>query len=150
MTKAVFNWTEWSVLYPELVAKGVTEPYATALFNGPAGLFLANNDASIICDVDLRRTFLNMIVAHLAATQGPGSSGLVGRISAASEGSVSVSADYGTQAASAAYWLQSPYGAQYWQATAPYRTFIPVPAPPSPAEFPAGFYFSNYRQPGQW
>lgn len=146
MTVAVFDWTAWAALYPELVAKGVTQPYATALFGGPAGLLLDNTDCSPVADVARRLVFLNMVVAHLAYLQGPGSSGLVGRVDQASEGSVSAHADYGTQSASAAYWLQSPYGALYWQATAPYRTMRYVPAPPSPATFPAGFYVSPYRR----
>jgi hypothetical protein len=146
---AVFNWVDWSALYPQLVAAGVTEPYAEALFNGPAGLFLDNTDASPIQDIPTRTTLLYMIVAHLAALGGPGASGNVGRIASASEGSVSVSFDYAGASASNAYWLQTPYGAQYWQATAQYRTFRYVPGPPprlGVLGLPGGFY----RQPGQW
>lgn len=150
MAIAVFSWAAWSALYPKLVAAGVTEPYATALFNGPAGLFMDNTEASPIGDVNRRTTFLYMIVAHLAALEGPGSTGTVGRLSSASEGSVSASFDYGTQSASAAYWLQTPYGAQYWQATAPYRTMRYIAAPPSPSQFPGLYVGGGYRQPGQW
>lgn len=150
MAVAVFDWATWSVLYPALVARGVTQAYATALFNGPAALLLNNTDCSPIVDIPTRTSLLYMVVAHLAFLEGPGSSGLVGRVSSASEGSVSVATDYGTQSASAAYWLQSPYGAQYWQASAPWRVFQYVAAPPSPAQLPAGFYFPGYRQPGQW
>lgn len=149
MTIAVFDWAAWSALYPRLVAQGVNEVYATALFNGPAGLFLNNTDASPIADVNTRTTLLYMITAHLAALEGPNSQGTVGRLASASEGSVSVSFDYGTQSASAAYWLQTPYGAQYWQASAPYRTMLYVPAPPSPESFPmAGF--PPYIRGGGW
>jgi len=147
---AVFNWADWSALYPELVAAGVTEQYATALFNGPASLLVDNTDASIITDVGKRTTFLYMAVAHLAKLQGPGSSGNVGRIASASEGSVSVSFDYAGAGANSAFWLQTQYGALYWQVTAPFRTMRYVPGPPSRTALPWPYMGQGYRQPGQW
>lgn len=150
MTIAVFNWAAWSALYPKLVTAGVTEPYATALFNGPAGLLVDNTECSPVTDVAKRTTFLYMAVAHLAALEGPGSTGVVGRLASASEGSVSVSFDYGTVSQSQAFWVQTPYGALFWQVTAPYRTMRYIPAPPSPAQFPGLYVGGGYRQPGQW
>jgi hypothetical protein len=76
---------------------------------------------------------LNMLTAHIAmmnsgitASSVPngGSSQLVGRISDATQGSVSVSADMGTAGpagGSAPWYQQTKYGAAYWQATAGYR-----------------------------
>ncbi len=58
--------------------------------------------------------------------------GVVGRISDASEGDVSVSAEWAAPpSVSAAYFLQTKYGAQFWQMTARYRTALFVPAPAS-------------------
>lgn len=58
--------------------------------------------------------------------------GVVGRISDASEGDVSVSAQWEAPPnANQAYFVQTKYGAQYWTMTAKYRTAIFVPAPAS-------------------
>ena len=43
------------------------------------------------------------------------------------EGSVSVSADMGAVGSNTAWYLQTPYGATYWQLTAKYRRFRYVP-----------------------
>jgi hypothetical protein len=57
--------------------------------------------------------------------------GIVGRISDAAEGDVSVSAQWeAPPSAGQAYFIQTKYGADYWTKTARYRTaqFIPAPA----------------------
>lgn len=148
---ATFDWSTWELLYPELISRGVTQPYATALFNGPAGLLLDNTECSRVQDLGQRGYMLGLIVAHIAWLSGPGSSGAVGRVSQASQGSVSASLDYGQVTQSEAYWVQSPYGALYWQATAAYRTGVYVPAPPTPYTGPLTPYgYGGGRQPGQW
>lgn len=148
MAVAVFDWAAWSVLYPELVAQGVTEPWTTATFNGPASLLLDNTDASPVQDAGQRATLLGIIVAHLAAMNPSfGGGGGVGRVASASEGSVSVSFDYGQVKAQAAWWVQTPYGATYWQMTARYRAFTYVAAP---QPFQEPLYGWPGRQPGQW
>ncbi|KAG1434388.1 hypothetical protein G6F55_014548 [Rhizopus delemar] len=60
---------------------------------------------------------------------GQSPSGLVGRVSSATEGSVSVSSDYSAPAGSAQWYLQTPYGAMYWEATAWLRVGRYVPGP---------------------
>lgn len=148
MTVAAFNYLTWVARYSEFAAT-VNADLANEYF-AEACLFVDNSACSIVTDEPRRRLFLGMVTAHIAALNGPGSSTLVGRVNQASEGSVSVSTDYGTQAASAAFWLQTKYGAAFWQATAGYRTARYIPPPPSAASLGAGFYFSPYRQPGQW
>lgn len=129
MAVAVFNYALWAASYPEL-APAVSEPIATALFRR-AGLFLNNTDGSVVTDVDQRLDLLNLIVAHLAAIGGAGqtggASGLVGRVKSAKEGDVSVELDAGPSSGSSAWWMQTPYGFQYWTATAAYRTMRYVP-----------------------
>ncbi len=57
--------------------------------------------------------------------------GIVGRISDAAEGDVSVSSQWEAPPnANQAYFVQTKYGAQYWTMTAKYRTALFVPAPP--------------------
>ncbi|MFT8852533.1 DUF4054 domain-containing protein [Acetobacter orientalis] len=52
---------------------------------------------------------------------------LVGRITTARMGSLSVQADAGPVAGSQAWWLQTPYGAVFWAATTSLRTALYVP-----------------------
>lgn len=138
MAVAVFNYGQFSALFPELVAGGVTDTVALSLF-GVAGLLLDNTDCSPVADVAVRLTMLNYVTAHLASLGGyplaaegstPAPSGVVGRVSSATEGSVSVSTDYGAVRESQAWWLQSQYGATFWQLTRSLRTMRYVPAPP--------------------
>lgn len=146
MAVAVFNYAKWAARFPELANGGVTETVALSFFED-AGFFLDNSDCSPVQDMDKRLTLLNYVVAHLAALAGyplaPGSTtptapGTVGRISRATEGTVSVESDYGTVRESEAWWIQTQYGATFWQMTRWLRTMRYVAAPPryfGPAAF---------------
>lgn len=79
--------------------------------------------------------------AGLAVAPPPG---LVGRINTASEGSVSVGADMGDVNAgspSQAWYMQSAFGAEFWAATAQYRTarYIARPTIVPGAVYPGGY-----------
>lgn len=123
MAVVSFDYAAWKVGYPEFAT--VSEATANAYFAQTA-LFVNNTDYSRITDIPFRTQVLNLLVAHFAALRDPNRGGLVGRISGATEGSVSVQTDY-PASNSAAYFLQSPYGALYWQAMAPFRTARYVP-----------------------
>src|SRR5271156_4011669 len=70
----------------------------------------------------------NMIVAGVPNIIQP--LGIVGRINTASEGDVSVAAEWQAPPnANQAYFVQTKYGADYWTMTARYRTAIFIPAP---------------------
>lgn len=133
MAAVIFDPAAFIARFPEFAA--VPTPYLQALFDDAGGLYLDNTDCSPIQDVNKRARLLNLIVAHLcklappAAATGVGGQELVGRISNATEGSVSVAAEYVTQSQSQAFWVQTPYGAQYWAATAFKRTLHHVAAP---------------------
>jgi hypothetical protein len=99
-----------------------------------ATLFLNNSCCSIVRDANVRETLLNLLVAHIATllqgANGQAPSGLVGWVSGATEGSVSVQASYITQMSmSEAYFSQTPYGLIFWQATARFRSFTYIPPP---------------------
>lgn len=147
MAVAVFDYALWSLSYPELKAS-VSEPLAGALFRR-AQLFLNNTDGSPVTDVDTRLDLLNLIVAHLASLGGAGqtggASGLVGRVTSATEGSVSVDVDAGPSNANSAWWLQTTYGFQYWTATANYRTMQYRPGP-APCMEPFGLNGRTFRR----
>ena len=123
MGVVVFDPVAFRTRYPEFST--LTDGMLTAYFN-EATLYLNNSESSLVTDVTQRSVLLNMIVAHLAALNsginGQAPSQLVGRITQASEGSVSVSSDIGPVSNTAAWWMQTKYGASYWSATSPYRT----------------------------
>jgi hypothetical protein len=127
----VFDYPTWSTRYPEL-APFVAQPLAQEYFN-EAQLYCDNTPASIITDLGVRATLLNMVTAHIAALNAPigfqPSSPLVGRISGATEGSVSVQTQFDVAPGSAQWYAQTKYGAAYWQATAQFRSMLYVPGP---------------------
>ena len=129
MAVAVFKYAAWSLRFPKLVST-VPEPLADMYF-AEACTFLDNSDCSLVEDVNLRLTYLNLIVAHIALCNGAGGddrSALVGRISSVTEGSVTIAAELnGFTGDQAAYFAQTPYGAQYWASTNGYRTMQYVP-----------------------
>ena len=92
-----------------------------------ATLQLNNTLGSIVQDGPTRAALLGLLTAHITfllngANGDPPSPGLVGRISSAQEGSVSVQTEFQTQSEAAAYFVQSQWGATFWQSTAIFRT----------------------------
>ena len=125
---AVFNYVAWAERYPEFSA--VSETLATAYF-AEASIYHANDGSGPVCDPNVQLTLLNMLTAHIAAryatVDGEAASTLVGRISNASEGSVSVGTTLDVPPGSAQWFAQSKYGYDYWAATAVYRTMRYIP-----------------------
>lgn len=134
MASVTFDPTAFKLRYPEFAALG--NPLLAAYF-AEATLYLNNGDDSKVSDLTVRAILLNMLVAHLsmlnAGANGAAPSDLVGRVSQASEGSVSVTADMGATPGSAAWYMQTKYGAAFWQASLPFRTFAYVPGASRPA-----------------
>lgn len=134
MAIAVFSYGDWSALYPEL-APNVDANRGALLFAQAGALYLNNTDASPVQDVTQRTMLLYLLVAHLAtlggALEADGKpSGLVGRITNATEGSVSVSVDAGVEAGSAAWFAQTSYGYAFWAATKQFRSATYRAVPP--------------------
>lgn len=96
-----------------------------------AGLYLNNSDCSVVQDIDKRRTLLWLLTAHIAYLTGALSQNgslppPVGRVSSATEGSVSIGTEYGVPG-TAIWFSQSAWGAMFWQATAYLRSFRYAP-----------------------
>lgn len=123
-----FDAAKFKVRYPEFAT--VVDPLLDEYFI-EATIYLNNTDASPITDVAIRAVLLNMLVAHIAmlysGANGKGASGLVGQITSASEGSVSVSVANAAATGTSAWFQQTKYGSAYWQATASFRTFRYIP-----------------------
>ncbi len=117
MPAASFDVAKFRARYPEFSA--VSDPTLLEYFL-EAELYFNNTGASLEQDLDRRLLLLNMIVAHIAANA---NATLLGRVTSATEGSVSVTADTGAIPGSMSWFMWTKYGAAYWQATRRYRTF---------------------------
>lgn len=129
MTAVVFDPAAFKARYPEFASVG--DPLLQACF-GEAGLYLSNTDNSPVQNVTRRAVLLNMLTAHIAALGGALSSDgqprPVGRVSSATEGSVSASMEY-LAPGSSAWFAQTQYGAAFWQATTSLRGFRYIAQP---------------------
>lgn len=124
MAVVVFDPAAFKAAYPAFVS--VPDAQLQNYFD-LATLYLSNTDCSIVQDVNKRQTLLWLLTAHIAFLSGalnpvPGTPGLVGRVSSATEGSVSVSTEYPMNPNSA-WFLQTQWGAAFWQATLSLRSF---------------------------
>jgi len=130
----VFDVASFRVRYPEFAT--VSDALLGAYFD-EATIYLNNTECSPVTDLAKRSLLLNMLVAHVAAlnagVNGQTASPLVGRVNSATEGSVSVTTDMGVVSGSAAWFMQTKYGAAYWQATVNLRSFRYVPGRSFPA-----------------
>ena len=129
MTIVAFDPVQFKARYPEFTA--VSNVLLSDCFT-EAGLYLSNTDASPVQSIPRRTLLLNMLTAHIAfmggALSADGQPRPVGRVSQASEGSVSASFDYGTPGTQA-WFIQTQYGASFWQATSSLRSFRYVARP---------------------
>lgn len=126
MAEAItFDYAAWQAAYPLLAT--VPSADATGYFNLATMLF-RNDGTSPAPTVAMQTTLLYLLTAHMAKlfapqSQGGQAAGIVGRISNASEGSVSVQTEYSSQISdSQAFYIQTTYGALFWQMTAVFRT----------------------------
>ncbi len=144
-----FVYADWVAAFP--LFAGINSADAQSYFD-TAGMFCANDTCSQTFALTiaygtgtqpLLTRLLWLLTCHLAylgafrdASGNPSSSGtvppspLVGRVSAATEGSVNVSVDLDTSGYPIpAFWQQTTWGLQFWQATAQFRTGIYVANP---------------------
>lgn len=124
MCIVTFDSVAFLARYPEFAS---VNPGTLTVYFAEATIYLDNTDSSIVTDCTIRAVLLNMLVAHIAAlnsgVNGQAPSGIVGRVSDATEGSVHVAADMGPTTGSSAWYMQTQYGASYWTATSRYRQF---------------------------
>lgn len=133
-----FDYAHWAAHFSEL-ADFTSADRAAAYFDMAQYLYLNNSAASIVRDLKSRAWLLDLLVAHLAwlsrpeaaGGAGPGSVGLV---TEARQGSISVRYDGGGQPPSATWFMQSQFGATYWQAISAWRSMRFIPARASRAK----------------
>ena len=116
MNVVVFDAEEFLALYPQF--QNVFTPEQLGIFFNAACLLLDNTENSKVNDLTERKTLLYMLVCHIATRQQRGT-GMVGLLTSATEGKVSV----GLQAyTSNPHWYsQTQCGSMFWLATAKYR-----------------------------
>jgi hypothetical protein len=129
-----FNPAVFTGRYPEFLAAYNANPSLFASFFAEAGLYVNNTSLSVVQDLGKLELFLNMVTAHIAFLAGTlsadGQARPVGRVSGASQGSVSAQFDYpATQPGSGEWFAQSQYGIAFWQATSCYRGMQYSPQP---------------------
>lgn len=128
-----FNYATWVAGYPEFSL--CNSDQGQAWFDR-ACLLCANATCNIVFPTGNLPALLYLLTSHIAwlsaprdaqgrpSATGQPPSPLVGRISSASEGSVNVSVEWkGSGSPSEDWYIQTPYGALYWQCTAWTRTF---------------------------
>ena len=135
-----FDFAEFTGLFPEFA--GLTSQQAQTAFNF-ATLQLDNSCCSPVINANTRLSLLYMLTAHIlflsnGTNDGAGNvvppPGIVGHIDSAAEGTVSVAASLSsTVGVGQAYYSQTKYGIQYYQATAQFRTMQYVAPPCEPA-----------------
>lgn len=127
----IFDYNSWALRFPE-ISNWVNATLATMYWQ-EATMLCDNTATSPISDVVQRAILLNLLTSHIAALNAPlggqASPNLVGRISDATEGSVTVRAQMDMPPGSAQYYAQTKYGSQYWAATAQYRSARYIAAP---------------------
>ena len=143
-----FDPAAWKAQYT--LFANVTDAQAQGWFDD-ATLIFANNTQNPAWSACVLKPLLYLLTAHIAfleaprdgngvpAATGQPASPIVGRINSASEGSVSVGAEWSGKGGPTQDWyLQSTYGARFWASTAQFRTFqyAAQPTVVIPAIFP--------------
>jgi hypothetical protein len=134
---ATFSYSNFIALFPQFAS---APPQATLqmYFNLAGDVWLRNDGTGPVTNPNLQSDLMNLLTAHLATLfsgpDGNDPSGLVGRISSATEGSVTVASEY-TSTMNSAWFDQTGPGAAFWAATSAYRSF--------PAYIPGRTRFGN-------
>jgi hypothetical protein len=131
------NYAAFTARYPEFASPGGAQPVSSDLYQAywnEATLYQANDGAGPINDCARALMLMNMLVAHIASLNAPNANGTsasntVGRVSNASEGSVSVGLDNQYPPGTPQWYQQTKYGSAWWAATAQYRTMRYRPGP---------------------
>jgi len=125
-----WSYDLFSSQFPAVANK--ISPVQAQMFWIMATNFHRNDGGGPIRRDEEQALMLNLLTAHIAELLAPGPDGqpreVVGRITSFNEGSAGGSAEFPTSP-EAAWYLQTPYGAMYWEMTAGQRTMFYTVAP---------------------
>lgn len=136
MAVITFVPADFKLNYPEFTS--TPDARTLVMFGIAEQSLLDNSDGSPVMDTAYRTQLFYMLVAHLLVLLGTGSGGAPGtinappgRLSSATEGTVSTAFEYNMPqgSAMAAWYLQSKYGAMFWTSTARFRSAIYIGKP---------------------
>lgn len=116
MNVVIFDADEFLSLYPQF--QNVFTHEQLGIFFNAACLLLDNTENSKVTDLTERKTLLYMLVCHIATLQQRGT-GMVGLLTSATEGKVSVNLQAYTSNPN--WYSQTQCGSMFWLATAKYR-----------------------------
>jgi len=146
-----FDNAEFIAAWPEFT--GIPSGRNQVAFNF-ATLLLNNSCCSLVSDANVRMALLYILTAHVGflingTNDGAGNVTppyqVVGRLASATEGSVTAATEYSSEVSdSEAFYIQSKYGALFWQMTAQYRTMHYI-GPPSFGPNGPGFPFQDWE-----
>jgi hypothetical protein len=127
----LFEPAVFKAAYPEFAT--ITDPVLSANFD-LATLVLANSCRGAVQNAAKREQLLNLLVAHITQLRnginGQPASGVVGQVTGATQGTVSVEAFAIPATLNQAWFSQTAWGLLFWTATASFRTMRYV-APPA-------------------
>ena len=123
-----FDYETWIQLFPQF---NYLSSVQVNMYLEIATTYCRNDGGGPVNNPQVQTNLLNLMVAHIAQLMAPKSNGqspstIVGRINTASQGSVSVGAEFPASPA-ASWYLQTQYGASAWQLMLPWRTMRYVP-----------------------
>ncbi|MER9375998.1 DUF4054 domain-containing protein [Mesorhizobium sp. M0491] len=125
-----FSYANFVAIFPQFAS--LSQPQVEQGALPVAVLYCRNDGGGPVTNAETQTTLLNLMVAHICqlmyGANGQAPAGIVGRISNAAEGSVSVQAEF-PMTPSNAWFMQTPFGAAFWQGTASYRTMRYMPGP---------------------
>ena len=117
MDVVVFDPAEFLAMYPQF--QNVYTPEQLGTFFNVACMICDNTENSLVKDLTERKTLLYLLVCHIATLQERGTA-IVGTITSASKGGVSVSLQPYTNNPN--WYTQTQCGSTYWLLTQKYRT----------------------------
>ncbi len=149
MSVVSLDYQAWITQFP---AFQTLQPDVVLGYWDIAGEIVGNTPCCGLMPVARRTSLLNLMTAHIAqlfsGANGAGPAGVVGRITSATEGSVSVSvAAIGGSSPSAEWYNQTQYGALAWLLMGPYRSARYVPGPVRSTE---PWRYGAMVGPGMW
>jgi hypothetical protein len=126
-----YTYAQWIAAYPQFTSTVTSDAFANTVYP-LAQQYCRNDGGGPVSSSQIQTVLLGLMCSHIAqllfGVNGQGPSGIVGRVTDATEGSVSVSADFPATPANA-WFLQTQFGASFWQATAAYRVMRYIPGP---------------------
>jgi hypothetical protein len=141
-TPAVFSYADFIAQFPEFDA--VDEATISGWYTVAGATICRNDGLGPVSNAATQAVLMMFATAHLIQlfasqvngqpnTESPSavpSPNIVGRVSSATEGSVTVQTEMAVPpSAAAAFWYQTKYGLLWWTMTAPYRTMRYIPGP---------------------